>query len=224
MTMQTVILKQPSLLTPATGSISSTCLDASAIRPRPTREHWRKARPGLTSRFTRPCALEKARKQHPPACRRSIVSRAPLTYAARGVSSLRNQYGDSLKILMGVVVLVLLIACANLANFLLARAATRKREIATRLALGSSRARIVRQCLIETFLLSLTGGVLGLGLAFAATRALIAFVSQGSPYIAMKPAPDATVLLFTLGVSLLTGLLFGLAPATSPRAPGQPGT
>jgi predicted permease len=137
----------------------------------------------------------------------------PLVSATRGVSSLRSRYGDSLQILMCVVGLVLLIACANLANFLLSRAATRRREIATRLALGSSRARIVRQCLIETFLLSLAGGMLGLGIAFAATRALIAFVSQGSTYIAMNPAPDSMVLLFTLGVSLFTGLLFGLAPA-----------
>jgi len=111
------------------------------------------------------------------------------------------------------VALVLLIACANLANFLLARAAARRREIATRLALGSSRARIVRQSLIETFVLSFAGGLLGLVLAFGATRALIAFVSQGRAYIAMNPTPDATVLLFTLGVSLLTGVLFGLAPA-----------
>ncbi|WP_047496942.1 ABC transporter permease [Terriglobus sp. TAA 43] len=137
----------------------------------------------------------------------------PLVSTSRGVSLVRSQYGDSLRILMGVVILVLLIACANLANFLLARSATRQREIATRLALGSTRARIIRQGLMETFLLSVIGGTLGLAVAFAATRSLIAFVSQGSSYIAMSPTPDATVLLFTLGVSLFTGILFGLAPA-----------
>ena len=97
-----------------------------------------------------------------------------------------------------------------------------KREIATRLALGSSRARVVRQSLIEALLLSLTGGVLGLGIAFAATRVLIGFVSQGSDYIAMDPTPDATVMLFTLGLSLLTGVVFGLAPAL-PATRGTPG-
>jgi predicted permease len=147
----------------------------------------------------------------------------PLISATRGVSAIRSQYGDSLQILMAVVVLVLLIACANLANFLLARAAARSREIATRLALGSSRACIVRQNMIETLILSLAGGLLGLGIAFAATRVLIAFVRQGNAYIAMNPAPDATVLLFTLGVSLLTALLFGLAPAIAASRTGAGG-
>jgi len=137
----------------------------------------------------------------------------PLLSASRGVSQFRQLFGASLMILMAVVALVLLIACANLANFLLARAASRRREIATRLALGSSRARIVRQGLIETLLLSLTGGALGLGIAFAATRALIAFVSHGIANVTMTSTPDMSVLLFTLAVSLATGLLFGLAPA-----------
>ena len=143
-----------------------------------------------------------------------------LVPAANGYSSLRSGYGDSLEILMAVVALVLLIACANLANFLLARAAARQREIATRLALGSSRARILRQSLIETLLLSLCGGLLGLIVAFTSTRALIAFVSQGTAYTAMSPTPDATVLLFTLGVCVLTALLFGIAPAISAARTG----
>jgi predicted permease len=148
----------------------------------------------------------------------------PLLSASGGISFFRSQFGDSLKILMAVVALVLLIACANLANFLLARAATRKREIATRLALGSSRGRIVRQSLIETLLLSLTGGFLGLAIAFGATRALIAFVSQGTANVAMNARPDGIVLLFTLGVSLATGLLFGLAPALAAARTGAGGT
>jgi len=211
--MQTVVLQQPSLLTANDGAYfldmfgrvgNQAVADKGALAQS---QNWLDQQIHTAMRAQEGAKLTPAREQE--------INRvtAPLTSATRGVSSLRNRYGGSLLILMCVVGLVLLIACANLANFLLARAATRKREIATRLALGSSRARIVRQCLIETFLLSFTGGMLGLGLAFGATRALIAFVSQGSPYIAMKPAPDATVLLFTLGVSLLTGMLFGMAPA-----------
>lgn len=112
-----------------------------------------------------------------------------------------------------IVAVVLLIACANLANFLLARAFARERETATRLALGSSRGRIIRQSLLEALLLTLSGGLLGLGLAFTATRALIAFVARGATYVPLDASPDSAILLFTLGVSIFAGLLFGLAPA-----------
>jgi predicted permease len=137
----------------------------------------------------------------------------PLVPAGSGVSSLRFSFEGPLLILMGVVVLVLLVACANLANFLLAKAAAREREISTRLALGSTRTRIVRQILMEALLLSVAGGVCGLLLAFFATRALIQFVASGAAYTPLDPMPDISVLGFTLGVSVLTGLLFGLAPA-----------
>ena len=147
--------------------------------------------------------------------RRKEIERlgAPLVTAASGVSSLRAYFEGPLLILMGVVTLVLLVACANLANFLLAQAAAREREISTRLALGSSRGRIVRQILMEALLLSASGGLFGLALAFLATRAMIAFVAAGAAYTSLDPRPDFTVLAFTVGVSLLTGLLFGLAPA-----------
>ena len=138
---------------------------------------------------------------------------ARLVSAAHGVSRLRSRYGDSLKILMAIVAVVLLIACANLANFLLARAIARQREVATRLALGSSRVRIIRQSLLEALLLSLSGGVFGLAFAFAATRTLIAFVAQGTANTPLDARPDSAILLFTLAVSVLAGLLFGLAPA-----------
>jgi predicted permease len=137
----------------------------------------------------------------------------PLMPGARGGSNLREQYKAPLEILMGVVVLVLLIACANLANFLLTKAVVRERENSTRLALGSTRARLMGLVLIETLLLSLSGGALGVLLAFWGTRALINFVVAGSTYIVLDPKPDMHVLLFTLGVSLLTGLLFGVGPA-----------
>jgi predicted permease len=157
--------------------------------------------------------------------RRKEIERigAPLVTAASGVSSLRANFEGPLLILMGVVILVLLVACANLANFLLAKAAAREREISTRLALGSSRARIVRQIMMEALLLSASGGLLGLALAFLATRALIAFMASGVAYTSLDPRPDFYVLAFTLGVSLLTGLLFGLAPALRvARSDAQP--
>jgi predicted permease len=138
---------------------------------------------------------------------------SPLTSAARGLSALRNRYGDSLMILSVIVAVVLLIACANLANFLLARAIARQREVATRLALGSSRGRILMQSLMEALALSFTGGVLGLGFAFLITRALIAFVMRGSPDTVLSARPDLTVLAFTFVISIVAGLLFGLAPA-----------
>jgi predicted permease len=131
----------------------------------------------------------------------------------RGISDLRAQYSALLKILMGAVLLVLLIACANLANLLLARAAAREREIATRLALGSGRARVVRQLLTEALLLALGGGILGTLFSWLAAAGLINFVSGAALHTPLSPAPDVHVLLFTLGISLLTGLLFGLAPA-----------
>jgi len=132
---------------------------------------------------------------------------------ARGGSDLREQYQAPVTILMGVVILVLLIACANLANLLLARAVKRERESATRLALGSTRARLVGQILVETLMLSLCGGALGVLLAFWGTRVLINFVAAGSTYTVLDPGPDMHVLLFALAVTLLTALLFGVAPA-----------
>lgn len=211
--MQTVVLQQPSMLTPHSGlyflhlfgRLSETA--ATHKTELAQSQNWldQQVRDGIREREGANLSSD----------RQLEISRinVPLVPAGNGVSLLRSQYGDSLKILMIVVALVLLIACANLANFLLSRAAARQHEILTRLALGSSRMRIVRQGLIETFLLSLAGGVMGLGVAFAATRALIAFVGRGNAYIPMNPAPDAGVLLFTLGVSVLTGVLFGLAPS-----------
>jgi predicted permease len=222
-TMQTVILKQPSMLTPNGGLYFLDVfgrLSSEAARKKGAlaqSQNW------LDQQIRTGIRAEEGAKVTPARLQEISRVTVPLVNAARGASMLRNQYGDSLKILMGVVAMVLLIACANLANFVLARAATRKREIATRLALGSSRARIVRQSLIETTLLSLTGGVLGLGIAFAATRVLIRFVSHGDAYIAMDPTPDTTVLLFTLGLCLLTGILFGLAPAIAAARTGAAG-
>jgi predicted permease len=136
-----------------------------------------------------------------------------LTPAGRGLSRLRFRYSLPLQILMVIVGLVLLIACANIANLLLARATTRQREIAVRMAIGARRARLVRQMLTESLLLALAGGALGVLLATWGSEALLAMVSTGPQPLPLNVAPDARVLLFTLIITFFTALLFGIVPA-----------
>ena len=138
--------------------------------------------------------------------------------AAAGFSRLRERFGKPLKALMAVVALLLLLACINLAGMMLARAATREREMAVRVSLGASRFRLVRQVLTESLLLSMLGGVAGVFVAYAGAAALIRTVASGrrlpgAPPIEIDLQMDAQVLLFTSAVAILTGLLFGLAPA-----------
>ncbi len=127
-----------------------------------------------------------------------------------GISGLRLQYGEPLKILLTVVALVLLIACANVGNLLLTRAAARQREISVRLALGAGRARLIRQLLTESLLLAALGGVAGVLAARWVVAALLALVSRNAPVQATVSGP---VLVFTIAVTIIAGLLFGLAPA-----------
>jgi putative ABC transport system permease protein len=118
----------------------------------------------------------------------------------------------SLLVLLGAVAFVLLIACANIANLLLARATSRQKEIAVRSALGASRLRLVRQFLTESLLLSIAGGVTGFLLSIWLTRLLIAISPANSPRFD-EIRPDTRVLIFTVGLTLLTSLIFGLVPA-----------
>jgi len=139
--------------------------------------------------------------------------------ASRGRSFLREQFQKPLLVLMCVVGAVLLIACANLAGLLVARAAARQKEIAIRLAMGASRYRIVRQLLVESLLLSVTGGIAGLLLAMAMTHALIGFIPTGTTPLALSATPDWRILTFDLAVSLFAGILFGLVPALQSTRP-----
>lgn len=133
-----------------------------------------------------------------------------LASGARGLSGLRFFYSQALRMLMVIVALVLLIACANVGNLLLSRAAARQAEISLRQALGASRARLVRQLLTESLLLAIIGGVVGVLLAQWGVSLLVTRLAATSP---LDVRPDIRVLLFTLGISLVSGVLFGIAPA-----------
>ncbi len=128
-------------------------------------------------------------------------------------SRLGRQFSQPLMILMVMVGVVLLIACANTANMLLARSASRGSEFAMRLALGAGRGRLIRQLLVESTELAVLGGILGMAVAFWATRLLVVFMSSGQTPIYLDLSPNARVFAFTAAVSVFTGLLFGLAPA-----------
>ena len=142
-----------------------------------------------------------------------LEERIQLRPGIHGASALRGEFADPLVLLMAVVGAVLLIACANIANLMLARASGRQREIGIRLALGAARGRLIRQLLTESFLVAVLGGMLGILLSIAGTHLLLALVSTGFDNLGLGVPYDYRVLIFTAAISLLTLLLFGLAPA-----------
>jgi len=223
LSMQEAVLQHPSMLLPHSGLYFLHIFGRLSPEAAARRTAFAVAQNWVNQQVRAATLANEGSKVAPE--RRAEINRltVPLVRAGNGVSLVRSKYGDSLQILMAVVALVLLIACANLANFLLARATARRQEIATRLALGSTRGRIVRRGIIETLLLSLAGGALGLGLSFVATRSLIAVVSRQNGESTITATPNLQVVIFTIGVSLLTALLFGLAPALIASRVGRRG-
>ncbi len=133
--------------------------------------------------------------------------------AGAGVGVMKEQYGRSLQILLGVCALVLLIACANVANLLLARAASRRGQTAVRLAMGASRRQILTEALVESVLLAIGGAIAGLIVAAGAARLLLSLAFAGAAVVPIDTTPSPVVLAFAIGLALVTGLLFGAAPA-----------
>ena len=155
-----------------------------------------------------------------PADRQNIQRRhIELTPGSKGLDALRVRFSKPLLILMSLVGLVLLIACANLAALLLARATARRREIAIRMAIGASRGRLIRQLLTESALLSTAGALLGLMLAYAAAQFLLRILAQSTDHVELQFALDTRLLAFTSSLAIVSCILFGLFPALQISSP-----
>ncbi len=209
------VMMQPTLMPDSENFLANPSLSAGWLRP------LVRLRPGMTAAQVEP-QMDAGLKRNldidskePPPSQWKLV----LTPAANGISDLRRQFSQPLAVLMAMVAAVLLMACANVASMLLARAASRAPEFAMRQALGVTRARLIQQVLIESLLLAVCGGGLGLALAHPATRFLAAHVSSEGAPIALNVQPDLRVLLFTLAASVTAGLFFGLIPALRASSP-----
>jgi predicted permease len=173
-----------------------------------------RAQAEVTTIYSRVLQAEVERSRGNEFQRKKILAqRMPLEASGNGFGKLRSRFAEPLRLLMGIVALILLIACANLANLLLGRATTRRREIAVRLALGAGRGRVLRQMLAEGMLLATAAGVLGVLLAWWSANALVVMMSNGGERIALNPRPDLRVLAFAASISAAACLLFSLAPA-----------
>src|SRR6266852_7674569 len=144
-----------------------------------------------------------------------LLARAHVVVApgGTGMQDMQEQYASHLHLLMRVASLVLLIACANIANLLLVRGMARRAELSLRTALGAMPVRIVRQLLTESVVLASMGGIAGLAVAYAGTRMLLEMAFPGAKSVPVHASPSVTVIGFACGLSLLTGVLFGVAPA-----------
>jgi predicted permease len=160
-------------------------------------------------------SLELMQQNQNNAGRRQDIAQDHLILEAgqQGFATLKEEFQQPLFLLMGMAAMVLLIACANIANLLLARSVARAHAHALQLSMGASRARLARQMLTECLLLSTGGGILGIVVAFWCTRVLPKWASTGATAIPLNLTPDARVLLFSLLIAVATGILFGLAPA-----------
>jgi putative ABC transport system permease protein len=139
-----------------------------------------------------------------------------LTPGGAGVAAMRDQYQDGLKLLLVAAACVLLVACGNLANLMLARGLKDRGQTSVRVALGASRQRLVRKALVESLLLAVIGGVLGIAVAYAGTRLILHLAFRiGGPnnFVPIDATPSWPVLLFTFAISVLTGVIFGIVPA-----------